>query len=71
MVRTVVDPGSLVRSPGGNVSGRIFLRGPSGDFPDDHWSDFPAVILGWWIAGLTDFVRGQQPFFAAYSWMAP
>jgi hypothetical protein len=33
----------------GNVTGVIFLKLESGEFPEQGWSDFPVIILGWWI----------------------
>jgi hypothetical protein len=71
MIHVVVDPSSLKRSQGGNISGCIFLCGPSGAFPDDRWSDFPVVILGWWIDGLSQVVNGQLSFFRGLFMEAP
>jgi hypothetical protein len=34
---------------GGNVRGVIFLELHNGAFPAQGWSDFPVIILGWWI----------------------
>jgi hypothetical protein len=33
----------------GNVTGVIFLELQHGPFPEAGWSDFPVIILGWWI----------------------
>ena len=33
----------------GNVTGVIFLELHGGAFPAKDWSDFPVIILGWWI----------------------
>ena len=33
----------------GNVTGVIFLELQRGPFPEAGWSDFPVIILGWWI----------------------
>jgi hypothetical protein len=51
-IEIVADPSSLQRSGMGSITGQVFLRGPSGSFPEEGWSDFPVVILGWWINGL-------------------
>jgi len=32
----------------GNVTGVIFLKLPGGEFPEQGWSDFPVIVLGWW-----------------------
>lgn len=47
-----VEPNTFERSKSGSVSGRIFLRLDDECFPERDWSDFPVVLLGWWIAGL-------------------
>jgi hypothetical protein len=63
MVDVVVEASSLNRSGSGSVTGQVFLRGPTGDFPQARWSDFPVVVLGWWIAGLTEVaVRNERSF---------
>lgn len=63
MVEVVVDARSLSRSPSGSISGRIFLRGPAGEFPDADWFDFPVVVLSWWIEGLTRIASGHGRSF--------
>jgi hypothetical protein len=52
MIEIVAAPSSLARSATGSITGQIFLRAPAGSFPEDGWSDFPVVILCWWIQGL-------------------
>lgn len=37
---------------GSNVTGVIFLELQDGAFPERGWSDFPVIILGWWIDAL-------------------
>lgn len=63
MIEIVVEPASLRRSEMGSVTGPVFLRGPTEDFPETGWSDFPVVILGWWIEGLTEVVAGRELSF--------
>ena len=63
MVEVVVDATSLSRSPSGSITGRICLRGLAGDFPDAQWSDFPVVVLSWWIEGLARIATGQGRSF--------
>jgi hypothetical protein len=63
MIEIVTDTASLHRSDMGSITGAIFLRGPTEDFPEDRWSDFPVVILCWWIDGLTDVVAGKERSF--------
>ena len=52
MIEIVAVPLSLARSARGSITGQIFLRTPVGSFPEEGWSDFPVVILLWWIQGL-------------------
>jgi hypothetical protein len=52
MIEIVAEPSSLTRSAMGSITGQIFLRGSAASFPEEGWSDFPVVILGWWIQGL-------------------
>ncbi len=63
MVEVVADTASLERSKMGSITGRVFLRGPTSDFPEQGWSDFPVVILAWWIEGLTNVVTGKSRSF--------
>jgi hypothetical protein len=35
--------------PSGNVTGVIYVELESGAFPETGWSDFPVIILSWWI----------------------
>jgi hypothetical protein len=63
MIEVVTDVSSLHPSEMGNITGQVFLRGPAGDFPESRWSDFPVVILRWWIEGLTAVVAGKNRSF--------
>jgi hypothetical protein len=63
MIDVVADTASLSRSRMGSITGVVFLRGPAGGFPDDRWSDFPVVILSWWIEGLTAVAVGTASSF--------
>jgi hypothetical protein len=37
---------------GGNITGEIWIEVAGFEFPDKHWSDFPVIILGWWLDAL-------------------
>jgi hypothetical protein len=63
MIDVVADTSSLSRSRMGGITGVVYLRGPAGGFPDDRWSDFPVVILSWWIEGLTAVAAGRERSF--------
>ena len=66
MVEVVVDPTSLVRGQSGSITGFVFLRSPLGTYPEAHWSDFPVVVLTWWIQGLHEVVAGREPAFTGH-----
>lgn len=60
----VFDPASLDRSSHGSITGRIAVQSGDFAFPESEWSDFPVVIVRWWIdearaleTGSTDAVR--------------
>jgi hypothetical protein len=63
MVDIVVDTASLHRYESGSIIGRVFLRGATGSFPEERWSDFPVVVLSWWIDGLRELVSRQSNSF--------
>jgi hypothetical protein len=45
-----VTPASLHK--GGNITGEIWLEVAGFEFPEMHWSDFPVIILDWWLDAL-------------------
>lgn len=47
-----VEPDRLTRSRSGAVAGPIWFRSGQVDFPDPGWSDFPVVVLEWWLRSL-------------------
>lgn len=48
---------SLRRSRRGAITGSVFIRVGALCFPEEGWSDFAVVILGWWVEAL----RGLEP----------
>ena len=40
-------------SKGRNINGELWLEIAGFDFPGKYWSDFPEIILGWWLEALT------------------
>jgi len=63
LVEVVVKTQTLVRSASGSITGEIFLRSSNEAFPDDRWSDFPVVILAWWIEGLNGLVVEKEKLY--------
>ena len=63
-VEVVVDPTALARTAAGRIVGPVWLRfdrpdGPTA-FPEAGWSDFPAVVLAWWLARLARDTGGRE-----------
>jgi hypothetical protein len=52
----VTSGSSLERSSLGSISGTLAVRLGDFVFPDENWSDFPVVVLGWWH----DAARSRQ-----------
>ena len=50
-VAAVVDESTLAWSAGGSITGVITLVGDEWIYPEPGWSDFPVVILSWWLRG--------------------
>lgn len=46
----LVRPASLHK--GGNITGEIWLDVAGFEFPEKNWSDFPIIILDWWLDAL-------------------
>jgi hypothetical protein len=53
------DPKLLSLLPTGSIVGPIVLEMDDVEFPDNHWSDFPIVILGWWLDELASLVMNS------------
>jgi len=51
VVETSAD--SVQRSAGGGITGAVLLRLDDTAFPGEGWSDFPVVVLGWWLRTFT------------------
>jgi hypothetical protein len=53
-VEIVVDPATLDQSTNGSITGVIALQGQGWSYPERGWSDFPVVILQWWLQAVQD-----------------
>jgi hypothetical protein len=59
-INVVLDTTSFsARNPSANVTGVVYLQIGEYAFPGPVWSDFPVVILGWWLEGLTQLAQGE------------
>jgi hypothetical protein len=64
-VDVIISPRSFDRSGGRTVTGPLWLRhgdrggnGVRADFPEAEWTDFPVIVLGWWLAALDGLAGG-------------
>jgi hypothetical protein len=64
MVEVVVETSRLARGRTGSITGPVYLRFEGGAYPDEGWNDFPVVILGWWLQGITTLVTGEGESFS-------
>ena len=42
-----------------NVTGPIWLDIDGVSFPSKNWTDFPVIVLGWWLSNLRPLVEGS------------
>jgi hypothetical protein len=49
-------------SQGGNITGQVFLAGDNWCFPENGWSDFPVIIIGWWLNDLKTLLHSGGTF---------
>ncbi|WP_146210018.1 hypothetical protein [Vitiosangium sp. GDMCC 1.1324] len=59
MLTVHVDTDSLTRASSGSITGVLFLRGDGAAFPEEGWSDFPVVVLAWWLEALEGLRSGR------------
>ena len=57
-ISVCVDPQSLHK--GHNVTGDIWIELIGFQFPSIHWSDFPEIVLGWWLEALFRLWTGKK-----------
>jgi hypothetical protein len=50
--RVVTDPSSLAQTSSGAIVGEVHVRVGALAFPEERWSDFVVVVLGWWLRAL-------------------
>jgi hypothetical protein len=55
-----VQPGCLTRSGHGNIFGQIWCEFGTLAFPQSHWTDFPIVVVCWWLEAIVGLVDGRK-----------
>ena len=63
-----LDLDSLAFTGSGSVTGRIWIRLGSNTFPESGWSDFPVVLLTWWLGEMSR-LHGQSSELAVLRFM--
>jgi hypothetical protein len=52
----VVDLSSFEQRRSGSITGRVYLQFGDRFFPERDWSDFPVVVLEWWLGSIDSAV---------------
>lgn len=58
--QVVIDTDTLMRSRSGAITGLLSVKLGTLSFPDGDWSDFPIVVLGWWLEALHSLQIGRS-----------
>jgi hypothetical protein len=74
--RLAVDPERLHRSSSGGITGQLAIQVDGTWFPEQQWSDFPVVVLGWWLQAWQGLAAGEAavlrfmdgPYQVVLSW---
>lgn len=62
-VNLIIENNSIEVSPiSGNILSKVYFRIGEQIFPDEGWSDFTIIILGWWIEELSNLKVGSKTF---------
>ena len=56
----IFDDSCLRRSTFGSITAPLYFEFGDYQFPEAGWSDFPVVILGWWLESYSKFLKGWQ-----------
>lgn len=62
-INIIINLDSIEMSKSGAITGEIFFEISNGFFPEENWSDFIVVILGWWINNLIDYYERNDESF--------
>lgn len=54
-----VQPG-LTRSAHGSIWGQVWCESGTLAFPQPHWTDFPVVVVSWWLEAAVELVVGRR-----------
>lgn len=59
-IALTIEADSLMQNRSGAIVGRIYFRSNGLAFPDNQWSDFPVVVLAWWLDALGRLLEGAD-----------
>lgn len=58
-----IATGELRMGGSGSITGRLALRVSERWFPEEHWNDFPVVVLSWWLSEIDGLSTGNGARF--------
>jgi hypothetical protein len=66
-VDLIIENNSIeVSSMSGNILCKVYFCIGEKTFPDNGWSDFTVIILGWWIEELSKLKNGSKTFSLSF-----
>ncbi|MFA9466980.1 MAG: hypothetical protein ACERKN_22225 [Velocimicrobium sp.] len=66
-VDLIIENNSIeVSSMSENILSKVYFRIGEKIFPDEGWSDFTVIILGWWIEELAKLEIGSKTFLLSF-----
>ena len=64
LMNIIIDENSnLNQGSSGLITGEIYFEQNNYYFPEKRWSDFPVIVLGWWISSFLEFVKQNSGTF--------
>lgn len=61
-----LEPKAFARAQSGAITGPIWLRHEGIAFPEKGWSDFPVIVLGWWLTQLLALGQGARSALCSF-----
>lgn len=62
-INVIINLDSIKMSKSGAITGEIFFEVSNKFFPEENWSDFIVVILGWWVNNLRNYYQRREDCF--------
>jgi len=65
-VDIALEPTAFDQAKSGAITGPIWLRHEGIEFPERGWSDFPVVVLGWWLRNAAELASGAKTALCSF-----